>query len=325
MPAQPETPRDSLTVPDHLRGVRLQDYLARSYPGVHRTALRRLVSSGAVRVNGLPAGRDRRLAAADLVEVRRRGDLRVRRQPAPEGLPVLHENAAALVLDKPAGLPTVPARGGGDSVHGRLCALRPEDDLRIVHRLDRDTSGCLIVARGLEAARHFDAALRARRVHKEYVALVAGELAEERQVVELFLGPDPRRPGKVLAAAEPRRGFRAARTEVRVAQRWRGYTLLELLPATGRGHQLRVHLRALGHPIVGDADYGGEPLLLSRLKPGYKLRRGVAERPLLQRPFLHAAAVRCECPDGTAIAARAPLPADLQLVLDKLARFCARN
>lgn len=236
---------------------------------------------------------------------------------------VLFEGEHCLVIDKPAGVPTVPDRAGVAGIHGLLSRLRPHADLRIAHRLDRDTSGCLVLAKGREGARHLDAEFRAGRVQKEYLALVHGVPIAERTEVELCLGPDPRRPGKVIAAPQPRRGFRAARTEILCQRRFADLALVRLWPRTGRGHQLRVHCSAVGHPIVGDADYGGGPLLLSALKRRYKQRVGVAERPLLERMFLHAERIRFTDRDGTEVDVQAPLPRELRVALDRLERFAA--
>ncbi|MEC7584047.1 MAG: RluA family pseudouridine synthase [Planctomycetota bacterium] len=309
-----------------MHGIRLQDYLGRVLPKVHRASLRGLVDLGEVLVNGQQARRNVRLLANDFVELPAAADLPRRRPQAPVTPSVLGEGAAYLVLGKPAGLPTVPDRSGRmDSVHGQLEALRVGQDLRIVHRLDRDTSGCLLLAKGLEAARHFDRQWRSDRVAKEYVALVHGRVARDEQTIDLFLGPDRRRPGKVVASEREQRGFRAASTEVQVMQRFVNFTLLRLRPATGRGHQLRVHLRAIGHPIVADSDYRGEPLFLSKIKSGYKQRFGASEKPLLGRMFLHAEVLAFEDPDGERVTVEAPLPKDLQLALAKLSKFAAED
>jgi 23S rRNA-/tRNA-specific pseudouridylate synthase len=129
----------------------------------------------------------------------------------------------------------------------------------------------------------------------------------------------------VVAAASEQPGFRAAHTEVVCEQAFASHALLRLSPTTGRSHQLRVHLQSVGHPIVADRDYGGEPLLLSDLKPGYKLRRGVDERPLTPRMFLHSARVVCSDVDGAAIDVTAPLPEDLAVALRQLESFADRR
>ncbi len=305
-----------LVVERELAGVRLTDLLVRARPRTHRVDLRQLLASGEISVNGQICVHDRRMRTGDVVQMRREPP---RRPPPARAIPtpdVLCETDGAVVVAKPAGLPTVPDRAGhSPGVHGLLRAWRPDDDLRIVHRLDRDTSGCLILAKGPHAARHFDQLLRARRVRKTYVALVAGAPPSDAFAVDAWLGPDRRRPGKVTWSADGRAGFREAHTDVRVRRRFRRHALLELSPTTGRGHQLRVHLQSVSMPIVADDDYGGEPLLLSELKPDYRRRKGVAERPLLQRMFLHAERVLFEDVDGAAVDVAAPLPEDLAVAL----------
>lgn len=309
-----------LVVERELAGIRLHDLLARSWPGVRRGDLRQLVASGEVSVNGEECVTDRRLRVGDVVTISRAPEARAeeptRSTAKRPDLVVLAETGTAIVVQKPAGVPSVPTRHGKEpGVHGQLNELRPDDDLRIVHRLDRNTSGCLLLAKGLEAARHFDAQFRERLVHKTYVALVSGVPHQDAFAIDAFLGPDRRRPGMVVASDSERKGFREAHTDVRVRQRFRRHALLELHPTTGRGHQLRVHLQSRRHPIVCDEDYGGERLLLSRLKADYKKRTGVEERPLLQRMFLHAERVSFRDVDGSEIDVEAPLPDDLAVAL----------
>jgi len=314
---QPEF--EVLVVERELAGIRLHDLLARSWPGVRRGDLRQLVASGEVSVNGDECVNDRRLRVGDVVTINAAPqpgpERRAKAAPTPE-LAVLAESETALVVAKPAGVPSVPTRHGGEpGVHGRLQELRADDDLRIVHRLDRNTSGCLVLAKGLDAARHFDEQFRERHVRKTYVALVGGVPHLDEFDIDAWLGPDRRRPGMVVASDRDKKGFREAHTTVRVRQRFRRHALLALHPTTGRGHQLRVHLQSIGHSIVGDEDYGGERLLLSRLKPDYKKRTGVEERPLLQRMFLHAERVSFRDVDGTEVDVEAPLPDDLAVAL----------
>ena len=308
-----------LVVERALAGVRLHDFIASCWPAARRNALRQLVSRGDVSVNGDECLSDRRLRVGDVVVVREAPASRAQAVPPaarPSELTVLTETETVLVVAKPAGTPSVPARHGNErGVHGLLKELRPSEDLRIVHRLDRNTSGCLVLAKGLQAARHFDQSFRERRVEKTYVALVGGVPSRDAFPVEAWLGPDRRRPGMVVAAERQRKGFREALTQVVVRRRFRRHALLGLQPATGRGHQLRVHLQSVGHPIVGDEDYGGERLLLSRLKPDYKQRKGVEERPLLQRMFLHAERVRFQDLDGVDLDVESPLPEDLTVAL----------
>lgn len=312
----------SQIVPEDLHGIQLADYLERWFPRLDRIQLRRLVLDGLVMVNRSEVRPNQRLRRGDFIEVD--ADLQeVRPKPSTSVLPeVLLETASALVVAKPAGVPTVPDRFVklADSVHSLLPELRPDQDLRIVHRLDRDTSGCLLLAKGLAAAQHFDRQLRAGAMHKEYLALVSGQLPGPLRI-ELLLGPDHARPGKVVAREEPKKGFREACTDLEVERTFARFCLVRLWPRTGRGHQLRVHLQAIGHPIVGDTDYGGEELLLSQLKKRYKQRCGQAERPLLQRMFLHAERLSFVDLDGAEQQVMAPMPPELQQALTKLERF----
>ena len=311
-----------------LAGIQLTDLLARELPDHHPLDLRQLVRAGSVHVNGEACTANRRLRVGDVVQVVADAAPRTiaaaaRTSGRPE---VLYESASSLVIGKPAGMTTVPDRGRTDlGVHGVLHDLRPEGDLRIVHRLDRDTSGCLLLAKGLDAARHFDVQFRERAVHKTYVALVHGVPARDRFAIDAWLGPDRRRPGKVVASARELPGFRDAHTLVDVRERYRGHALVALSPTTGRGHQLRVHLQSAGHPIAGDRDYGGEVLLLSAIKPGYKLRPGVAERPLLNRMFLHAERIEFRDLDGRDVAVDAALPEELVMPLRRLRAFHERG
>ena len=304
-------------------GIQLLDLLQRDLPGVHLVDLRGLITAGEIRLNGEVCLRDCRLRCSDVVEVCHEPAPRPAPRVSTAALPtVLHESASALVIAKPAGLPTVPDRTGVErGVHGLLPALRPDADLRIVHRLDRDTSGCLVLAKGLAAARHFDEQFRLGRVQKTYAALVHGVVHREQFAIDHWLGPDPRRPGKVVASTREQGGFRQAHTEVHRRQAHAHFTLLALRPTTGRSHQLRVHLQAAGHPIVADVDYGGEMLLLSRLKPGYKSKKGVAERPLLARMFLHAEQIVFSELDGGEVRVEAPWPDDLTMAYERVMAF----
>ena len=312
-------PQQVLVVEPPLGGVQLADFLERACRG-DRIELRRLVAAGAVRVNGMVCTTSRRLRLGDVVQVPAATPRPTKERGADAPLPaVLFESATVLVIDKPAGITTVPDRTGDErGIHGGLAELRPDADLRIVHRLDRDTSGCLLLAKGLAAARHFDTQFQDGAVTKKYVALVDGLPVEDRFTIDAWLGPDRKRLGKVVSSNEKARGFREAHTAVAVRTRFARHALVDLWPATGRTHQLRVHLASVGHPIVADADYGGEPLLLSLLKDHYKLRRGVAERPLLGRMFLHAERVEFTDVDGRACAVEAPLPRDLAAALRKV-------
>lgn len=322
------------TVPDDLSGVRFQDFLERTWPSADRTFLRRLVRDGLATVNYEGVHGHRRLKPGDHIRLElpeglaelpeHRGSRGAVDPDRPIDLTVLAENELCLVIDKPTGLPCVPDRAGRTSgVHGMLPALRPDDDLRIAHRIDRFTSGCLALAKGLDGARWLDVCFRERRAQKEYLALVEGVVRRDAFPITRALGPDRKRPGKVTVVASGQKRSRDAHTDIEVVERFASHTLLIARPRTGRGHQIRAHLRSIGHPLVGDLDYGSKgPLHLSDIKRGYKARTGAFEKPLLERMFLHAHRIHLPMPEGVAaVDAEAPIPADLALVLDKLRRF----
>ncbi|GIW71065.1 MAG: hypothetical protein KatS3mg102_0607 [Planctomycetota bacterium] len=245
------------------------------------------------------------------------------------------------VLDKPAGLAVAGERnrpGGRTPLLEAAAAALGVEHVLVVHRLDRDTTGCLVVATNPAAHRALSLAFQQRRVVKTYLGLVEGVPQALAGQIDAPLERDPRggsrmrvaRPGRLRPGA-PRP--RAARTRWRLLVPFRRHALLALWPETGRQHQLRVHLRQLGHPLVGDPLYGGaerEGLRLSALKPGYRPARGRAERPLVQRPALHAWKLLLPAPEpgcsplpapDAAIRVRAPLPQDLRRALRQLLRF----
>ncbi len=236
------------------------------------------------------------LQEGDRVEV----DLR---EPAPAQLPqVLHLDRLVLAVDKPAGVLAQEGRAGGPALPdlcSRLLRDRGEPDTALlVHRLDRGTTGVTVLARTRAAQNALLAEFREGRAAKEYLALCAGEPSADDLASELALGADPGTPGKRRhdPNGEP------ARTRFRVLRRLRGAALIAAFPETGRTHQVRVHLAALGLPIAGDERYGG-PRFLTR-EDGRRLE--------LSRPLLHALALRLRHPEGHELALRAPTPADLE-------------
>ena len=217
--------------------------------------------------------------------------------------PPLYESEGVLAVDKPAGTAVIPGRDGprGDSLHERLMAARGEK-LWVVHRLDRDTSGVLVFARNAPAHRALSMAFEAGRVEKTYLALVEG-LLDKSQEVDVPLVPARR--GRMRPAREGEEG-KPAQTRVRPLEHFSGQvkaTLVEASPLTGRTHQIRVHLRSLGHPLVVDHQYGSaEPF--------------PKEAPVLLRTPLHAASLGWRGIEGVEDAAlTSPLPDDLARAL----------
>ena len=286
-------------------GKRLDVFLVEKLDGASRARIQELIAGGHIRVNGETARASLRLRGGEAAEVtwQPRPPLRAFAEDLP--LTVLYQDDEIIVVDKPAGMPVHAGAGrdAGTLVNALLHQFGPlsggAGDLRpgIVHRLDRLTSGVLVVARSDEAHQALGAQFQAREVGKTYIALVHGNVAEERGRFDAPIARDLARRHRMTAR---RRSGRQALTEYRVVRRFARHTLLEVRIHTGRTHQIRVHLSTAGHPVVGDTTYGA---------PG-----GVIERY-----FLHAARLAFRHPrTGVPLEFSAPLPADLAAFLDSL-------
>ncbi len=272
--------------------------------GVPRAEAQRAIAAGGVRVDGTPRPKSFRLRGGERVEV----DLAPARIVPAEGPPVeiRYRDQHLLVVCKPPGLPTHPteSRRTGTLVNRLLGMGVPlstgSDALRpgIVHRLDAGTSGLLVVACDDKTHAALSAMFRRHEADRRYLALVRGSVLDQRFVVEAPLG---RRGARIRVQAI---GGRDAATEFTVRERLAGSTLLEAAPRTGRTHQIRVHLAALGHPVLGDRRYGGGGDDATRLG--------------LVRPFLHAWRLAFDHPiTGERVELEDPLPADLQVALER--------
>lgn len=310
------TPRLVRVVPREAAGQRLDRVLAAFVEVGTRAQAHRLLAMDRVRLDGVAR------KPSYLVRGGERLEVELPPPPpsvvAPEALPltVLHEDAVLLAIDKPPGMVVHPAAGvrSGTVVNailhrlGVLAGVGPADRPGIVHRLDRDTSGVLLIARTPQALEHLARQFRERTLEKRYLALVHGHVDPGCGTIDRPIG---RHPVERKRMAVRRAGGRRAITHWRVLERLPGTTLLELRPETGRTHQIRVHLAALGHPIVGDPVYGRRP----RPAPGV----AAAIAALLAacpRQALHAAAIRFEHPTaGTRVTIAAPCPADLAPLL----------
>ena len=305
-----ETIRE-MTVP--AAGLRVRaDRVVADLTGLSRSYVQKLIANG-----GLTSGEDRhtRLRANDLVDPGTH--LRLVEPPAatldltpqPIDVPIVYEDADLLIVDKPAGLVVHPAPGHADGTlvnallargieYGGIAGvLRPG----IVHRLDRDTSGLLIVAKTDVAQHGLMAQLKSRRVRKTYIALVLGSVSATVGRIEAPIGRDPKHRTRMAVVPDGR----ASETGYRVRERLPGWTLLELDLITGRTHQIRVHLEAIGHPVAGDSVYGTGTS-----------RRGPDG---LGRLFLHSWRLEFASPgDGHLIRAEAPLPDELEQVLETI-------
>ena len=301
-------------VPAALVGERLDRVVALA-TGLTRAQVQRLVADGKVQVDGVNETRPgRRLGLAQVVAVEAgpAGPGPVGPAPDPDvDFRVVHEDEWLLVVDKPAGLVVHPGAGtpGRTLVNG-LLARYPEigevgepDRPGIVHRLDKGTSGLMVVARTAESYDHLIEMMSSRRVSRRYLALVEGEMAADNGVVDAPVGRSSRQPTRMAVSA----AGRSARTAYTVIRRYSesGATLVECALDTGRTHQIRVHLTAIGHAVVGDPQYH---------QPG---RRD--SRPRLGRPFLHAFLLALDHPaTGEHQEFRSELPADLAGYLSAL-------
>ena len=304
----------SLTVAAEQATERLDRYLAAEVPGLSRSQAQRLIDEGHVQVAGRKARANLTVKAGDQVSVEMPAPVASSAEPEDIPLPVLYEDADLVVVDKPAGMVVHPAVGHSsgtlvnallhhvDDLSGIGGELRPG----IVHRLDKGTSGVMVVAKHDAAHEALAAQFHDREVEKEYIALVWGVVQAGRRI-DLPIGRDPKDRQKMSARS---RRARSAVTRITRAEHLRGVTLCHVAIATGRTHQIRVHLSAIGHPVVGDSTYGG-----------VKARVAQDLRPLLrlERPFLHAARLSFTHPtDGRRMSFDAPLAEDLQRVIDDL-------
>jgi 23S rRNA pseudouridine1911/1915/1917 synthase len=281
-------------------GLRLDVWLA-SRLGLSRSQIQKLAKEGLVEVNGKLAKTNHLLLPDDRVVVSERAASTA--EVVPPELPIVYEDADILVVDKPAGL-AVHLGNGMDAEPTVADFARPRTEDTdaerpgIVHRLDRETSGLLVIAKTLAAKDYLQRIWKEHGVQKTYLLLAVGRVEPEAAVINLLIGRDPGRP--LRRAVVP--GGKPAVTRYRTLAVYPDYTLIEAKPESGRTHQLRVHFAAVGHPVAGDIVYG--PLT----------------RPLgLKRQFLHAAKLELTLPSGRHLTLESPLPPELEAALSKLA------
>ncbi len=281
--------------------------------GLSRTRIQNLIAQGRVTVDGRPARKSDAVEAGARIEVVVPAPEPVDISPEDLPLDVVYEDRMLLVVNKPAGLVVHPAPGhrSGTLVNALLFHVRDLAGVGgrmrpgIVHRLDKDTSGLLVVAKTDQAHQALSNALRKRMIKRIYLAAVWGHLVESPTTVDEPIGRDPRHRQRMAVVD----GGRRAVTRVRVRERWERADLLDVSLQTGRTHQIRVHLAHLGHPVVGDVVYGpGWERGLGGT--GQAWARELARR--VPRQFLHAAQLVFDHPEsGKRMRFRAPLPADL--------------
>jgi 23S rRNA pseudouridine1911/1915/1917 synthase len=282
-------------------GIRLDRFVGDRCPELSRTHAQRLIGDGCITVNGLTVKASLKLGIGDVVSVVI--PLAPPSPLSPEAMPldILFEDDDLLVVDKPAGLTVHPAPGHpGHTLVNAILSHYPHladigDSLRpgVVHRLDKDTSGVMLVAKNRVAQANLVDQFRTRSVVKAYLALVKGKLTPASGIIEAAIGRDPRNRQRMAVVS---RG-REARTGYRVIKYLGDYTLIEVTPETGRTHQIRVHLAAIGFPVTGDATYG-------------------VKSPYLSRQFLHANRLGFRLPStGEYVEFTSELPPDLEQAL----------
>jgi len=297
-------------------GVRLDRWFKRHLPQVGFATVSRWARTGQIRVDGKRAGVDDRLVAGQKLRVPPGGDApektgaKVRRELTEEQIEkaeamVLTQDRAAIVLNKPPGLATQGGSGTKEHVDGLLDAFAPDGPRpRLVHRLDKDTSGVLLIARTPGSAAYFSKRFSTRTARKIYWALIVGVPSIEDGMIELPLAKQPGTGGEKMMVDESEHG-QPARTRYRVIDRAGNRAAwVELQPFTGRTHQLRVHMAAIGHPIVGDGKYGGPDAFLS----------GTISRKM----HLHARRLIIDHPDGSPLDVTAPLPEHFAMGMEQL-------
>ena len=306
--------RRTFTVSDEYEGVRLDRFLASVAVGQSRSAIQRLIKDGRVQVGGGGAKANQPVKAGQEVVVDVPEPTEATPRPEALDLPILYQDEDVIVVDKPAGMVVHPAAGHEDGtlvnallhhVHD-LSGIGGEKRPGIVHRLDRGTSGLIVAAKNDRAHEELARQFHDREVEKEYIALVWGVVQAGRRIDEP-IGRDPVNRKKMSARA---RRSREAVTRIVRAEHLPGLTLARIAIHTGRTHQIRVHLSAIGHPIVGDALYGG----VHR-----RVAHDIRAVSRLERPFLHAAHLVFKHPaDGRRMEFTSPLPEDLQRVVDEI-------
>jgi 23S rRNA pseudouridine955/2504/2580 synthase len=312
-PAEKRPGVQHLEVSEEDAGQRLDNYLQRRLEGVPRSRIFRLIRKGEVRVNGHRAGPEQRLQRQDRVRIPP-VRLAVPGEPRrpPRGLierigeSIVHEDANLLVLNKPAG---VAAHGGSGVSFGIIEALRaarPGEPLELVHRLDRDTSGCLLIARRRSALRELHALMREGAFEKRYLVLVRGKWELGAKRIDVPLRTDTRVGGE--RTVRPGSSGKAAVSDFRPVQFFgRTATLMEVTLHTGRTHQIRVHAAHAGHPVAGDEKYGDAAF------------NGKLRALGLERMFLHAHSLGFSWPRGGEVSINTPLPPELAALIDVLA------
>lgn len=302
-----------ITIDEDQSGQRIDNFLRTALKGAPKSLIYRVLRKGEVRVNRKRTRPDYKLQAGDLIRIPpvrlpEQGGTPVVGQGLLEHLEqaVLYEDDALLVINKPSGLAVHGGSGVSLGLIEAVRQLRPQARfLELVHRLDRDTSGCIMLAKKRSMLRYLHQVLRERRVQKIYQALVQGRWESRHQRVDAPLKRFELKSGERRVRVDEE--GKASLTDFRVLRRYGAEaTLVEARPKTGRTHQIRVHTGFVGHPIIGDTKYGSDDINEAFRTLGFR------------RLMLHAAALHLELPDGSPLRVEAPLTAEIETALEQL-------
>jgi 23S rRNA pseudouridine955/2504/2580 synthase len=303
-----------VTISDEEAGQRIDNYLLRICKGVPKSHIYRILRSGEVRVNKGRIDQLYRLQTGDVVRIPpiRTAEKAAGSAPVPGAeFAIVYEDTHLLVIDKPAGVAVHGGSGVSYGVIEQLRASRPQAKfLELVHRLDRETSGLLLLAKKRSALTHLHEQMREGTTDKRYLAMVAGDWKNPRQHVKLPLHKYTTADGERRVVVQA--GGQEAHTVFNLLRKWEGYALLEAELKTGRTHQIRVHLASSGFPILGDEKYGDFAL-------NKQLQKANDTRGALKRMFLHAYRITFQHPDtGQPLTLTAPLPPECERFLVSL-------
>ena len=315
------------TVKARMVGKRIDAYLSSRYPDYSRSVMQKVIDADAVLVNGRPVKASYKVRLDDAIRIWL-PEL-CDEAPVPEDIPieVVYEDSAFTLVNKPANMVVHPAKGHWTGTlvnalqfhYDTLSTVGGELRAGIVHRLDRDTTGLLLVAKDDHAHRNLAAQFEQRTIHKEYLALVSGTPERDSDYIERPIGFHPTNREK-MAIRNPEDGGKEAVTYYEVLERFRGYALVLCKPQTGRTHQIRVHLAHVGLPVIADKAYSGRAQLTLADLVGSSLSLSDDPSPvLISRQALHAHTLRLTHPlKGNALEFTAPLPEDMARTLEAL-------
>lgn len=324
----PETREIDFRVPKQFQDKRVDQYLAGRFMQHSRSLWQKLIRNGNVTVNGHKVKPSTLIMRGDLVHIDFPRVIEDRVRPEHVPLDIIYEDENLLVINKQAGVVVHPAKGHltGTVVNGLLYHCKHLSGVAgmykpgVVHRIDKDTTGVLLAAKNDQAHNWLSRQFESRKVHKEYLAVVAGSVSFDSDVIDRPLG---RHLHKRTLMSVREEGGKEAQSTYEVVERYAGFTLVRVKPRTGRTHQIRVHLTSLGHPLVGDRDYRGPRPTLRELGI---TDSAAPDEPVIRRQALHAQRIGFTYPFSDRwVEYEAPLPEDFIKLMETLRRVPARQ